>query len=178
MNAVARNTRRLAFVGIGSNLDEPHRQIDAAINRLAALPGCDVFAVSSLYRSAPFGPVEQPDFLNAVVALTTDMSARALFAALQSIEEDMGRQRSERWGARIIDLDLLVFGDAVVNDDDLVVPHPGIGERNFVLLPLAEIAPELDIPGLGPVRDIKVSTTEPRIERVQDRKALLDPYSR
>ena len=123
-------------------------------------------ARSSLYRSAPFGPVDQPDFVNAVAQLRTELDVTQLFRQLQSIEKQRGRRRGERWGPRIIDLDLLVFDDEVLDSPALTVPHPGIAERNFVLLPLQEIAPDLIIPGLGRVADIAVNRDEPRISRV------------
>jgi 2-amino-4-hydroxy-6-hydroxymethyldihydropteridine diphosphokinase len=157
---------RQAFVGIGSNQDDPARQVQLAIAALGELPRSSLAACSSLYRSAPFGPVEQPDFINAVAQLQTELDVTALFRCLQSIEVQQGRRRAERWGPRIIDLDLLVFGDDVVSSADLTVPHPGIAERNFVLLPLQEIAPDLNIPGLGKVADIAVDRHEPPISRI------------
>ena len=157
---------RQAFVGIGSNQDDPARQVQQAILALGELPRSTLSACSSLYRSAPFGPVKQPDFVNAVAQLQTELDVTELFQRLQSIEVQRGRHRGERWGPRIIDLDLLVFEDEVVSSDDLTVPHPGIAERNFVLLPLQEIAPVLNIPGLGKVADIAVSRLEPRISRI------------
>jgi 2-amino-4-hydroxy-6-hydroxymethyldihydropteridine diphosphokinase len=161
------DVRQRAFIGIGSNLDGPKAQIAGAIDRLARLPDSAVETTSSMYLSAPFGPVAQPDFVNAVAELRTALSASGLLRQLQRIERLMGRQQDgERWGPRIIDLDLLVYGDHLIHEDDLVVPHPGIRERNFVLLPLQEIAPELVIPGLGPVADIQVNCVEPRILRV------------
>jgi 2-amino-4-hydroxy-6-hydroxymethyldihydropteridine diphosphokinase len=167
--ALAGPGRTLAFVGVGSNLDDPVRQVREAMRRLGEVPGCELFLVSSLYRSAPFGPVDQPDFVNAVVTLSTELGPRRLLDSFKSIERDMGREPGVRWGPRVIDLDLLVYGDAVVAEDDLVVPHPGIAERNFVLLPLVEIAPDLSIPGHGRVADLPVPETDPRIERLQHR---------
>jgi 2-amino-4-hydroxy-6-hydroxymethyldihydropteridine diphosphokinase len=161
--------RRTAYVGLGSNLADPQARIAEAIERLAAIPGSEVQMRSSLYRSAPYGPVEQPDFVNAVLVMTTERSARELLSELQAIETAMGRRRGERWGPRVIDLDLLVYGDEVIREDGLVVPHPGIAERNFVLLPLREIAPELVIPGLGTVAGLPVSASEPRIEQIEER---------
>ncbi len=155
-----------AFVGLGSNLDEPARQIEAAIAGLERIPDTQVAARSSLYRSAPFGPIAQPDFVNAVVMLETRRMPRELFEQLQTIEREQGRERGERWGPRRIDLDLLVFGDEVIEENGLKVPHPGIAERNFVLLPLSEIAPDLIIPGLGRLADIAVDESEPRISRI------------
>ena len=155
-----------AFVGLGSNLDEPARQIEAAIGRLQRIPGTRVGARSSLYRSAPFGPIAQPDYVNAVVMLRTRRTPRELLEQMQTIERELGRTAGERWGPRRIDLDLLVFGDETVEEDGLKVPHPGIAERNFVLLPLSELAPDLSIPGLGRLAGIPVNHTEPRIERI------------
>jgi len=156
-----------AYIGLGSNLEDPAVQIRKATWRLERLPQCDVTAVSSNYRSEPLGPVAQPDFVNAVAALETRISGRELLQVLQRIEADMGRVRSgERWGPRLIDLDLLILGDTLIAEEDLVVPHPGIPERNFVLLPLREIAPDLIIPGLGPLADIAVDQRKPRIERI------------
>ncbi|MDJ0813584.1 MAG: 2-amino-4-hydroxy-6-hydroxymethyldihydropteridine diphosphokinase [Woeseiaceae bacterium] len=157
--------RRPAYVGLGSNLEEPRRQVELAIRSLRSMPRTSVSARSSLYRSAPLGPVEQPDFINAVARLETELGVNELFRHLREIEERQGRVRGERWGPRVIDLDLLVYADAVITTTQLTVPHPGIGERNFVLLPLQEIAPDLIIPGLGRVADIAVNREEPRILR-------------
>jgi len=153
-------------IGFGSNLDDPPQHIEKAIKMLGDLADTEVEARSSMYRSAPFGPVEQPDFVNAVVALSTSYGARELLAQLKNIEHDMGREPAVRWGPRIIDLDLLVYGDLVIDEPGLIVPHPGIAERNFVLLPLREIAPELLIPGLGRLADIAVNESEPQISRI------------
>jgi 2-amino-4-hydroxy-6-hydroxymethyldihydropteridine diphosphokinase len=156
-----------AFIGLGSNLDNPAAQIERAFELLAAVPDTELLARSSMYRSAPFGPVEQPDFVNAVAQLMTFLDAAALLLALQHIERVQGRIRNKRWGPRVLDLDLLVFADQRIEQANLTVPHPGIAERNFVLLPLREIAPELVIPGLGCVAEIAVNETEPRISVVQ-----------
>ncbi|MEO1247112.1 MAG: 2-amino-4-hydroxy-6-hydroxymethyldihydropteridine diphosphokinase [Pseudomonadota bacterium] len=157
-----------AYLAIGSNLSHPIRQLTAALELLRAASGVRVYAASSAYRSAPLGGIEQPDFLNACVALLTRLSARELLRALQAIEEKLGRDRNvRRWGPRIIDLDLLVFGRERLDEPDLTVPHPGIAARNFVLLPLREIVPDLQIPGLGRVSDLAVPA-EPHIARVGD----------
>ena len=156
-----------AFVGIGSNLNEPIQQIKDALELLDDLPGCHVTRRSSVYRSAPFGPVEQPDFMNAVAELATAVPAEFLLACLQEIERALGREPGgERWGPRAIDLDLLVYGDESIDLPDLQVPHPGISERNFVLLPLREIAPQLVIPGLGQVIGLKIDEQHPLISRI------------
>jgi len=163
VTAVALND---AFIGLGSNLDEPAEQIRLAIERLGALPDTAVVSISSLYRSAPFGPVEQPDFLNAAAHVRTGLDATELLRSLLALEDQLGRVRGERWGPRRIDLDLLVYGELVCATGELTVPHPGIAARNFVLLPLQEIAPELVIPGLGRVASMAVNMDEPRISRI------------
>jgi 2-amino-4-hydroxy-6-hydroxymethyldihydropteridine diphosphokinase len=150
-----------AYVALGSNLDDPHAQVLRAFEALAAVRGSRLVARSSLYRSPPLGPVAQPDFLNAVAGILTTLPAREFLAELKSLEERLGRARPvQRWGPRRIDLDLLVHGTARVDEPGLTVPHPGIAERQFVLEPLAEIAPELEVPGVGRVRTLagRVST--------------------
>ena len=156
-----------AYVGIGSNLDMPTQQIEQAIELLDEVPGSRLVTCSSLYRSAPFGGIEQPDFVNAVAAVLTTLDAREFLEALLDLEKRQGRERGEtRWGPRVLDLDLLVYADAVLEEPGLTLPHPGIAERNFVLLPLREIAPELVIPGLGRVASIPVNMNEPSISRI------------
>lgn len=160
-------TWRPAYVGIGSNLDGPARQVDTAFDSLAELPDTRLIGRSSLYRSAPFGGIEQPEFVNAAAALLTQLEPVALLEALKSIERSRGREDTDlRWGPRVLDLDLLVFSSVVFDADGLTIPHPGIAERNFVLLPLRELAPDLVIPGLGRVAAISVNDKEPRIERI------------
>jgi 2-amino-4-hydroxy-6-hydroxymethyldihydropteridine diphosphokinase len=156
-----------AYVGLGSNLDGPAGQLEDAFDLLAEIPRTRMVTRSSLYRSAPFGGIEQPDFVNAVASLMTRLSARQLLDELQRIETQRGRERGEaRWGPRVLDLDLLVYGSSRIDEAGLIVPHPGIAERNFVLLPLLEVAPEMVIPGLGRIATIPVNKDEPRIARV------------
>lgn len=156
-----------AYVGIGSNLQGPARQVDEATELLADISGTQLFSISHKYRSAPFGGVEQADFVNVVAALLTRLAPLELLGALQDIEIRQGRERNDvRWGPRVLDLDLLVYSDWQIDEPGLTVPHPGIGERNFVLLPLGEIAPELVIPGLGRVAGIPVNMDEPKISRI------------
>ncbi len=141
-----------AFIGIGSNLDDPIAQVRSAITALTAIPQTRMAAHSQLYRNPPMGPIDQPDYVNAVAALTTALSAEALLAQLQRIEAEAGRTRNGvRWGPRPLDLDLLIYGDQRIQTDQLSVPHPGIPDRAFVLYPLAEIAPQLLVPGMGAV---------------------------
>jgi len=145
-----------AYVGVGSNLEDPRAQVLRAIAALSEIPATRVVLVSPLYWSRPLGPVAQPDFVNGVVAVLTRLASRGLLTSLRSIESAFGRPEArQRWGPRIIDLDLLVFGRERCNDPDLTLPHPGVVERNFVLYPLADIAPDLDVPGLGRVAELK-----------------------
>lgn len=145
-----------AYVGLGSNLAGPREQVLAACAALAQLPDSRVVRTSRLYGSRPFGPVAQPDFVNAAVGLLTQLNPAALLGALQEIERRMGRpQEREHWGPRVIDLDLLSYDRQHCRGPQLLLPHPGIVERNFVLYPLAEIAPDLELPGLGRVAELK-----------------------
>ena len=156
-----------AYVGIGSNLQMPARQIDEAFELLAEIEGSRLVRRSSLYRSTPLGGIEQPDFVNAAAAVLTTLEPSEFLAELQAIEKRQGRERDgARWGPRVLDLDLLVFGGQIIEQPGITVPHPGIAERNFVLLPLGEIAPDLVIPGLGRVADLPVNMDEPSISRI------------
>jgi 2-amino-4-hydroxy-6-hydroxymethyldihydropteridine diphosphokinase len=142
--------RLLAYIGIGSNLANPVAQVQEAIEELGAIPDSILIARSSLYSSKPMGAAGQPDYVNAVVAIDTVLSAQALMQALQNIERRQGRERTgEKWGPRILDLDLLLYGGRVIDTADLTVPHPGLHERDFVLVPLEEIAGDINIPGRG-----------------------------
>jgi 2-amino-4-hydroxy-6-hydroxymethyldihydropteridine diphosphokinase len=140
----------LAYVGLGSNLEQPAEQVRRALAELARIPDTAVRAVSSLYRSAPVGYAAQPDFVNAVAALDTGLGVEALLAELQAIEARHGRRRSFANAPRTLDLDLLLFGDASLEEQELTLPHPRMHERAFVLAPLLEIAPDIAIPGVGP----------------------------
>ena len=144
-------TEVLAYIGLGSNLDNPESQLKTAIEALTGLPQTRLQARSSLYRSAPMGPQDQPDYLNAVVQLSTGLEPEALLDKLQGIEQAQGRVRAQHWGPRTLDLDILLYGEDVVATERLKIPHPGIAERSFVLYPLAEINGQLEIPGLGGV---------------------------
>ena len=133
-----------AYIGLGSNLGQPESQIKRALDALEQIPSTELSSVSSLYFSRPMGPQDQPDYMNAVAKLSTSLSPLALLDALQAIELDAGRERKEeRWGARTLDLDILLFDDLVIDSERLTVPHYGMKTREFVLLPLAEIAPDL-----------------------------------
>lgn len=158
-----------AYVGVGSNLDGPEEQVDRAIDAMRRLPNSILVSESGRYRSAPLGPEDQPDFVNAVVGLLTQLEPRDLFGQLREIETRRGRKRGgESWGPRRIDLDLLAYAGLVIDDKDLTVPHPGIGGRNFVLLPWREIAPNYRVPGLREVAVLAAEKTlaEPHITRI------------
>jgi len=140
-----------AYVALGSNQREPEDQLRRAFDALATVRATRLVVRSRLWRTPPFGPVAQPDFINAVAGLLTQLSPHELLAELRAIETAQGRVRGVRWGPRTLDLDLLVHGTARVDDAELTVPHPGIAERAFVLYPLAELAPALEVPGVGRV---------------------------
>lgn len=144
-------SRVRAYVGLGSNLQDPRRQLTAALAALAGLRVTRLVASSSLYRSPPLGPPGQPEYLNAVAALDTALPADRLLSALQAIEARQGRRRAERWGPRTLDLDILTYGDLRSDTPTLRIPHPELARRDFVLLPLQELAPDLQLPGLGPL---------------------------
>jgi 2-amino-4-hydroxy-6-hydroxymethyldihydropteridine diphosphokinase len=144
-----------AYVALGSNLDGPLEQVLSAFERLARIRDTRLLARSRLYRSRPLGPQDQPDFINAVAGLLTQLGPAALLSELKAIEREMGRKDPPvRWGPRLIDLDLLLYDAQAIDEPGLVVPHRGIHERNFVLYPLADIAPTLFIPGHGTVGEL------------------------
>ena len=139
-----------AYIGLGSNLADPQAQVERALRALAQLPDTRLARRSRLYRSAPWGRADQPEFVNAVAELQTELTPRELLDALLAIERAAGRERdATRWGPRVLDLDILVYGDRVIDEHGLHVPHPHLHERAFALLPLAEIAPHLVIPRQG-----------------------------
>lgn len=144
-----------AWIGLGGNLPDSARTLHAVLAELGELSGCRLLRHSSFYRTAPWGMLDQPDFINAVAELATRLSANQLLQQLLEIERSHGRERSgPRWGPRLIDLDLLTYGESEINIDGLQVPHPRIAERAFVLLPLAELAPQMEIPGQGRVIEL------------------------
>ena len=149
-----------AYIGVGSNLADPAQQVRAAFERLADLPRTRRVAVSPLYGSRPLGPVAQPDFVNAAVGLLTQLSSGELFDQLRALETAFGRPpQRQRWGPRVLDLDLLSYAQEQRADTHLTLPHPGIVARNFVLYPLGDIAPDLELPGLGRVTELKGRVT-------------------
>ncbi len=132
----------LAYIGLGANLGDPRRQLQEALARLAALEEVEVLKVSRFYLTPPLGPPEQPWYVNAVAQVRTRLEPEELMRALRRLEEDLGRVRRERWGPRIIDLDLLLYDGLIMSGPELVLPHPEMHRRAFVLVPLAEIAPQ------------------------------------
>ena len=159
-------TEVLAYIGLGSNLDNPESQLKTAIEALTGLPKTRLQARSSLYLSAPMGPQDQPDYLNAVVQLSTGLEPEALLDKLQGIEQAQGRVRAQHWGPRTLDLDILLYGEDVVATERLKIPHPGIAERSFVLYPLAEINGQLEIPGLGGVGSLMEQCPDAGLSRL------------
>jgi len=145
----------IAFVGLGGNLGDAVATLRSAIHALAGLPETRLLQASGLYRTPAWGLEQQPDFINGAVMLETQLDSRALLEALLGVERDFGRERAmaPRWGPRMLDLDLLLYGDAVIAEPGLQVPHPHLHERAFALVPLLEIAPDILIPGQGRARD-------------------------
>jgi 2-amino-4-hydroxy-6-hydroxymethyldihydropteridine diphosphokinase len=155
-----------ALIGIGANLGDPRTTIAAAVAALAALPGTALLRSSSLYRTAPVGKTDQPDFFNAAALIQTTLAPRALLDALLAIELAQGRERSVQNAPRTLDLDLLLYGDCLIEEPGLVVPHPRMHERRFVLDPLVEITPYCIIPGRGAARECLEQSLDQRVERL------------
>jgi 2-amino-4-hydroxy-6-hydroxymethyldihydropteridine diphosphokinase len=156
----------VAYVGIGSNLDDPRTQVLVSFRELDELPHTRVVKRSSLYRSAPVGYAPQADFINAVAQLETGLPAERLLAELQQIEARHGRSRSFANAPRTLDLDLLLYGRTELHSPALTVPHPRMHERAFVLEPLVEISPDVEIPGRGAAKPLRDSTRNQKIERI------------
>lgn len=154
------------FIGIGANLDDPLAQVRTALDELAQLPQTRLLNASPLYRTPPMGPPGQADYVNAVAELSTSLAPHALLDELQRLERAHRRVRAERWGPRTLDLDLLLYGEATIADERLSVPHPGLATRAFVLLPLADLAPDLEVPGLRRVRELADAADRSGISRL------------
>lgn len=146
-----------AYIGLGSNLNEPHRQLQQARLALQSLADCALLAFSSCYLSKPLGNLPQPDYCNAVALLATALKPDDLLQRLQALEQAQGRERHLRWSSRTLDLDLLLYDDAVINDERLTVPHYALCERPFVVFPLLEITPDLHLPDGRPLSGIAAS---------------------
>lgn len=155
-----------AYIGLGSNLEEPVQQVRTALKELDQIKLTRLVQHSSLYRSDPVGPAGQPDYINAVAEIKTRLEPMPLLRALQAIEQDHDRVRIQRWGPRTLDLDLLVYADQKINEPDLIVPHMMIAERSFVLFPLAEIAPDIQIPGLAPMAELLKNSSQKGLSKL------------
>ncbi|GAB2990757.1 2-amino-4-hydroxy-6-hydroxymethyldihydropteridine diphosphokinase [Psychrosphaera aestuarii] len=137
----------LVYIGLGANLNNPYDTIRSAITALSTLADCEFVGQSKIYASKPMGPADQPDYVNAVVALKTSLSAHDIFSLTCQLEQAHGRTRNgEHWGPRTLDLDILLYGDNLINDDQLTVPHYGLKEREFVVFPMLDIDPLLVLP--------------------------------
>ena len=158
-----------AFVALGANLDGPAAHVTQALDELDRLPDSRVVRRSSLYRTSPVGYLDQPDFINAVAQLDTGLAPEPLLDALQALEQRHGRQRSTPNAPRTLDLDLLLYGDRTAGNARLTLPHPRLHERAFVLMPLAEIAPEVDGPGRGRVKDLLEKVDRSGVEKLDVR---------
>jgi len=157
-----------AFIGLGSNLDHPVQQLSDARRAIAGWAGINEIAFSPLYSSKPVGPQDQPDYVNAVMKIGTDLPALDLLAALQQIENTHGRVRNQRWGARTLDLDVLLYDQQIIQLPQLIVPHPEIPNRAFVLYPMADIAPvDLLLPGFGRLADLLVACPAEGLQRIK-----------
>lgn len=161
-------TPQRAFLALGSNLDAPAHRLLRAFAQIAATPGITLVRRSSLYRTAPVGFIDQPDFINAVVEVLTTLSPFDLLAAALSVEREQGRERDFLNAPRTLDVDVLLYADQHVDSASLTLPHPRAHERAFVLRPLLEIAPHCHIPGLGPARDFLPACADQGIQRIND----------
>lgn len=164
--------RASVFIGLGSNLDEPVVHVRQALQELSALPHTRLAATSSLYRSKAIGPGDQPDYINAVAQLETLLEPVDLLDQLQDIEQRHGRVRAERWGARTLDLDILLYGNSEISLPRLTVPHPWLKQRNFVLLPLADVAPNLILPDGSALLTLLDDVGRADIQRVDENPAV------
>jgi 2-amino-4-hydroxy-6-hydroxymethyldihydropteridine diphosphokinase len=154
------------FVGVGANIEDPLAQVAQALMELGEIRHTRVTARSALYRTAPVGKLDQPDFINAVAKLESALAPRDLLDALFEIENRHGRRRSEKNAPRTLDLDLLLYGNDTIDEMGLSLPHPRLHQRAFVLVPLAEIAPDTVVPGRGRVRDLVARIDRGGVERV------------
>ena len=158
-----------SFIALGSNLQEPRFQVERGMGLISEAAGLQLVAFSGLYGTDPMGPTDQPGYVNAVCEVLTQLTALQLLDALQSIEQQRGRQRDGvRWGPRTLDLDILLYGDDILASERLTIPHPGLLERSFVLHPLLEISPEVEVPGIGAAADYLHQVTDYGIKRLGD----------
>lgn len=157
------------YIGLGSNLDSPENQIQAACKSLTSLPATKLVKCSSLYHSQPIGPKDQPDYVNAVAQIETELSPESLLQQTQGIENQQGRMReTQRWGPRTLDLDILLYGQRLIDEEHLTVPHIGMKHREFVLYPLLEIAPNLVLPCGEKLSDLVVKCPMNGLQKMSD----------
>jgi 2-amino-4-hydroxy-6-hydroxymethyldihydropteridine diphosphokinase len=178
MAIYADSLRVKAFIGLGANVGDPRAQLEEALAMLAARDGVELLAISSLYESDPVGPVsDQPPFLNAVAEVETTSPPAWFLSSLHQIEDALGRTRTVRFGPRTCDLDLLLFHDLVSDDPELLLPHPRLAERRFVLDPLFELAPDLVLPDGRRVRDLREAVADQGVRRMDGAPlgSLIDP---
>jgi len=170
----AQNLRQIrSFIALGSNLEKPRFQVERGLGLIAQSQDMELVNFSGLYSTEPMGPADQPGYVNAVCEILTLMTAGQLLDALQAIEQKSGRQRNGvRWGARTLDLDILLYADNTVATSRLTIPHPGLLERSFVLIPLLEIDPEIEVPGAGAAADFLPQVTDYGIKRLDDATVL------
>lgn len=158
----------VAYIGIGSNLDDPVNHVRQAITELGQIVDTRCVASSSLYASPPMGPSDQPDYINAAARLRTTLAPLALLDVLQSVEQVHQRIRAgQRWGPRTLDLDMLLYDNRKIDEDRLVVPHPGLHERAFVIYPLLELAGDIDIPGRGRLNALAARCPRGELKRIE-----------
>ena len=156
----------VVYIALGSNMDSPHGQLDSALEAIAQQPDMELTALSSRYQTAPIGP-QQPDFINAAAELSTDLSPLALLDALQAIEQQQNRVRSIHWGPRTLDLDILFYDNLLMDSERLTIPHPRIGERAFVLVPLADLNPQLTLPSGETVAQLLANCSQQGIVKLE-----------
>ena len=160
--------RHIAFIGLGSNLEDPPSQLQRALFAIDKLSGTQLLAKSSLYRGEPLGYPDQPDFVNAVAKIATELTPQALLQALLKIEQQHGRERTFRNAPRILDLDVLLYDDVQLHEHGLTIPHPQMHLRAFVLQPLLEIAPDISIPGIGRADVALIKCSNQELERLEN----------
>jgi 2-amino-4-hydroxy-6-hydroxymethyldihydropteridine diphosphokinase len=156
----------VVYIALGSNMDSPHGQLDSALEAITQQPDMELTALSSRYQTAPIGP-QQPDFINAAAELSTDLSPLALLDALQAIEQQQNRVRSIHWGPRTLDLDILFYDNLLMDNERLIIPHPRIGERAFVLVPLADLNPQLTLPSGETVAQLLANCSQQGIVKIE-----------
>jgi 2-amino-4-hydroxy-6-hydroxymethyldihydropteridine diphosphokinase len=156
----------VVYIALGSNMDSPHGQLDSALEAITQQPDMELTALSSRYQTAPIGP-QQPDFINAAAELSTDLSPLALLDALQAIEQQQNRVRSIHWGPRTLDLDILFYDNLLMDNERLIIPHPRIGERAIVLVPLADLNPQLTLPSGETVAQLLANCSQQGIVKIE-----------